>query len=192
MVDNEGPDGFDLLALGARVRAGRLAAGLSAGDLAKRSGISRSMVAAIEHGAKAPTVNTLHGLAIGLNTTMARLLGEDTPGEVAIFRRDDQQSWTSEDGTRTDELGPDWTSPAISVRRVTIPADSDTAMGTLLPPAARLWLTVVSGTARIVTDAETHDLLAGDSLACWGVDPVRLSRSGPEPCVCHVVRLEPA
>lgn len=62
--------------IGAQVRALRMAAGISAGELAQRSGISRSMLSRIEHGLVSPSVEKLDGLAGGLNVPIARFFGD--------------------------------------------------------------------------------------------------------------------
>ncbi len=75
---------LSLTELGRRVREERRRRGLSLDELAARSRVSRSMISAVERGAKAATVVVLDRLAIGLGTSLARLLDmEPEPGEAA-------------------------------------------------------------------------------------------------------------
>jgi ribosome-binding protein aMBF1 (putative translation factor) len=63
---------IDLSALGSRLRERRRAAGLSLDDVASRSGIGRSAVAAIERGDNGnPTVSTLSRVAAALGGRLA-------------------------------------------------------------------------------------------------------------------------
>src|SRR5213593_4456455 len=82
--------GLDLDALGARIRRERANRKLSLNDLAARAGVSRSMLSAVERGSKAPTVLVLDRIATGLDTSIARLLGDERSARVVVLRRRDQ------------------------------------------------------------------------------------------------------
>nr|WP_218088526.1 XRE family transcriptional regulator [Variovorax sp. SG517] len=62
--------------IGAQVRALRMAAGLSAGQLAAASEISASMLSRIERGLVSPSVETLERLAQGLHVPVSRFFGD--------------------------------------------------------------------------------------------------------------------
>ncbi len=62
--------------IGAQVKALRMAAGLSAGQLAFASEISASMLSRIERGLVSPSVETLERLAQGLHVPVARFFGD--------------------------------------------------------------------------------------------------------------------
>jgi transcriptional regulator with XRE-family HTH domain len=62
--------------LGEQVRALRIAAGVSGGELARRSGISRSMLSRIERGLVRATVDTLERIAEGLHVPLARMFSD--------------------------------------------------------------------------------------------------------------------
>ena len=57
--------------IGAQVRALRIASGASGGELARRSGISRSLLSRIEHGVVSPSVATLARVATGLDVPIS-------------------------------------------------------------------------------------------------------------------------
>jgi len=62
--------------IGAQVRALRMAAEVSGGELAKASGISASMLSRIERGLVSPSVETLERLANGLCVPTSRFFGD--------------------------------------------------------------------------------------------------------------------
>jgi len=62
--------------IGAQVRALRMAADVSAGALAKASGISSSMLSRIERGLVSPSVETLERLSNALGVPMSRFFGD--------------------------------------------------------------------------------------------------------------------
>lgn len=81
-----------MAAIGARIRDERRAQRLSLEDLAARSEVSRSMLSAIELGAKVPTVLVIDRIAGALGVSVSRLLApEESAESVVLLRRDDQQ-----------------------------------------------------------------------------------------------------
>lgn len=57
---------LDMIAIGERIRQRRIERGWSLEMLAAQAGVSRSMISAVERGAKAPTIVVLHRIANGL------------------------------------------------------------------------------------------------------------------------------
>ncbi|MEP6722083.1 MAG: XRE family transcriptional regulator [Variovorax sp.] len=62
--------------IGTQVRALRMAAGASGGELALSSGISRSMLSRIERGLVSPSVETLDRIASGLDVPLSRFFSD--------------------------------------------------------------------------------------------------------------------
>jgi len=62
--------------IGAQVRARRMAAGTSAGELAQASGISSSMLSRIERGLVSPSLETLDCIAQGLHVPTSRFFSD--------------------------------------------------------------------------------------------------------------------
>src|SRR5262245_43239558 len=83
--------------IAARARELRAARGLSLDQLARKSGVSRSMISLIERGESSPTAVVLEKLATGLGVMLASLFdaspedGRARGGPVA--RRDEQPLW---------------------------------------------------------------------------------------------------
>ncbi|BAW05044.1 helix-turn-helix domain-containing protein [Nocardia seriolae] len=61
--------------------------GMSASELARRAGIAKATVLAIEAGSANPTVETLHALATSLEVTLPDLVTEDTAAPTTEIRR---------------------------------------------------------------------------------------------------------
>src|SRR5260370_39777929 len=72
--------GLQLAELGDRIRDERTRRSLSLEELARKARVSRSMLSAVERGAKAPSVLILDQVAAGLGTSIERLLGSETEG----------------------------------------------------------------------------------------------------------------
>lgn len=68
--------------LGTQIKALRLAAHTSAGELAARAGVSRSMLSRVERGLASPSVQTLERVAQGLGVSISRFFAERTPRSV--------------------------------------------------------------------------------------------------------------
>ena len=115
-----------------RVRRLRSSQGLSLQALAKRSGVSRSMISLIERGETSPTAVVLEKLAAGLGVTLPSLFDAPAGGLEArarsrVARRGDQ---------------PEWQDPASGyVRRNVSPAGVPQPMQiveVLFPPGGRV------------------------------------------------------
>jgi aromatic-L-amino-acid decarboxylase len=106
---------LSLAELGRRVREERRRRGLSLDDLAARSRVSRSMISAIERGAKAATVVVLDRLASGLGTRLSLLLdAELRPGAPRLppaAGTADAADWSAAERSR-------WEWPEEEIRRV--------------------------------------------------------------------------
>src|SRR6185436_17449351 len=80
--------------IAARVRELRAEGGLSLDALTAKSGVSRSMISAVERGKSSPTAVVLEKLAAGLNVTLASLFDAPAkPQNGPVVRRKDQLEW---------------------------------------------------------------------------------------------------
>jgi transcriptional regulator with XRE-family HTH domain len=158
------PRALSLTDLGHRVRDERLARALSLDELATRSRVSRSMISAIERGAKAATVLVLDRIATGLGTSLARLLSYETRGRVILLRADKQTVARDPAGWERRILSPVLPGLEFELMRTTLGPGVDA--GTFLPhaPGSREYVAVERGTLRLTLDGEPHTLKAGDSI----------------------------
>src|SRR2546427_432835 len=126
--------GLDMAGLGARLRLERLRRRLSLHSLMMRTGVSRSMLSEVERGSKVPTVLVLDRIATGLDTSIARLLGEERAGRVVVLRHGEQEVARDRAGWERRILSPVLPGVEFELMRTTIGAGVDA--GVFAPHAA--------------------------------------------------------
>src|SRR6266852_1531790 len=78
----------------ARLKDLRAQRGLTLDEVAKQSGVSRSMISLIERAESSPTASVLDKLAASLGVTLASLFAEEERADAApVTRRADQPAW---------------------------------------------------------------------------------------------------
>jgi XRE family transcriptional regulator, regulator of sulfur utilization len=178
--------GIDLLALGRRVRDERGGRGLSLNDLAAKAGVSRSMLSAVERGGKAPTVLILDRIATGLDTSIARLLGEERAGRVVVLRHDEQEVARDRSGWERRILSPVLPGVEFELMRTTIGAGVDAGVFAAHAAGSREYLAVERGTLRLTIDGAAHTLRAGDAIYYAGDCLHGFENPGARPCVYYL------
>ena len=100
MVDGTTSDGLDALAgrIGRVVHAQRLARGMSLGDLARASGLSRTILSRIEGGGGNPSIETLWRVSRALRLPLGALLAEEAAPRVRRIARDEREALRAESG----------------------------------------------------------------------------------------------
>ncbi|MFJ8079498.1 helix-turn-helix domain-containing protein [Streptomyces sp. NPDC096205] len=169
------------LRLGARLAELRAERGWSLGELAERSGISRSTLSRAERAEISPTASQLNRLCAVYGRTMSQLLSEVEAEPAPVLRSADQ---------------PVWEDPAAGfVRRSVSPPHAglrgELVEGRLAPGAdlaydrppvpgleQHIWL--LEGELEVTAQEVTHALGAGDCLRLrvWG--PTRFRCTGPQ------------
>src|SRR5206468_5632072 len=126
----------------------------------------------VERGDKVPTVLVLDHIATGLDTSIARLLGEEAaPTQVVLMRREAQHVARDPSGCERRILSPVLPGVEFELMRTTIRGGVDA--GDFAPHAAgsREYLAMERGTLRLTIDGTPHTLHAGDSIYyagdCW-------------------------
>jgi transcriptional regulator with XRE-family HTH domain len=155
---------FRLKRLGRRVRDERLRRGFSLEELSALCRVSRSMISAVERGAKAATVLVLDRISTGLGTSLARLLDEEAGARVILLRRNRQKvARTGSDWERR-ILSPVLPGVEFEFMRTTLGPGVDA--GVFLPHAhgSREYVAVERGSLELTLDGEVHTLRAGDSI----------------------------
>ena len=177
----------DLDNLGARIRAERARRSLSLEALAARSRVSRSMLSGVERGDKVPTVIVLDRIATGLDTSIARLLGEETaPTKVVLMRRFAQHLARDPSGWERRILSPVLPGIEFEFMRTTIHGGVDA--GEFSPHAlgSREYVAIERGTLRLTLDGAPHTLHAGDSIYYAGDCRHAFANPGRKPCVYYL------
>jgi len=178
--------GLDLARLGGRIREERARRRLSLEALEARSGVSRSMLSAVEHGGKAPTVLVLDRIATGLDTSIARLLGDERASRVVVLRCGAQDVAHDPSGWERRVLSPVLPGVEFELMRTTIPAGVDA--GAFSPHAAgsREYLAVERGTLRLTIDGAPYTLRRGDSIYYAGDCVHAFANPGGRDCVYYL------
>jgi len=177
---------LSLVDLGKRVHQLRVERRLSLEQLKERSGVSRSMISAIERGSKAATVLVLDRLATGLETSLARLLASERPAQVVFLPRQAQPLARDASGWERRILSPVLPGVEFEFMRTTLGPNVDA--GVFLPHAAgsREYVAVEKGTLLLTLDGHPYTLNAGDSIYYDGDCLHAFANPTRTPCVYYL------
>jgi transcriptional regulator with XRE-family HTH domain len=155
-----------------RVRELRAARGLSLEAVARKSGVSRSMISVIERGESNPTAVVLEKLAGALGVMLASLFdpAESTRAtESPLARRDEQPVWKDPaSGYLRRTVSPPAAHPGVRLTEVHFPAGARVAFDNATRTTSsvvhqQLWL--LEGVMVVTLGEEKHRLREGDCLA---------------------------
>ncbi len=165
-----------------RLRSLRMAAGLSLEALATASGVSRSMISAIERAEVNATAVVLDRLASALDLSLTQLLDASAGTDAAdaeahtvpLLRKAAQAVWRDPgSGYERRTLSP--SSPAMSLRLIEVRfpgmarvAYESTGKGEAI--SQQIWM--LSGSMVVTLDGQRHELHAGDCLAMRVDQPI--------------------
>lgn len=154
-----------------RVAALRTVRGHSLDALARRSGVSRSMISLIERGETSPTAVVLAKLAVGLGVTLAQLFdpapGNEPESGGPLARRADQACWKDPaSGYVRRNVSPPSAASTFQIVEVRFPAGARVAFDNGgRSPRVHQQVWVLEGVMDVTVGAERHRLRAGDCLA---------------------------
>jgi transcriptional regulator with XRE-family HTH domain len=159
------PDRISIAALGDRVRAERSERRMSLDDIASRSGVSRSMVSAIERGTKVPTVLVLDRIANALGISVSRLLDEERSEKAIFLSVDEQKVVKDAAGWHRRIVSPVLHGVDFELARVVFDAGVDAGEFSAHPPGWTEYVAVEAGELEVVLHGDERHLLgSGDSL----------------------------
>ena len=181
---------FDLHALGERLRRERLARAQSLDDLAAKSGVSRSMISAIETGGKAPTIVVLHRIASGLGLRMTDLMDEPHADRVIVVRHAQQPTVTDPSGWERRNLAPTIPGLNFEFMRTTIPPGINA--GTYPPhrPGSREHVVVDQGPLTLTIGDDAYVVGPGDAISYAGDVTHTFDNRGTETVVYYLALVE--
>jgi transcriptional regulator with XRE-family HTH domain len=182
----EPPIPLDVAALGRRVRELRQQRGFSLDALGERSGVSVSMLSAVERGQKVPSILVMGQIATALGTSIGRLVDEERSPRVIVLRAAEQRVVNDPAGIERRSLSPVLPGVEFELMRMTIAPHTDA--GTFPPhrSGSREYLAVESGILTL-TLAETHYVLeAGDSIYHDGDLPHGYRNDGNAACTYYL------
>lgn len=179
-------------AIGDRLREERMKAGLSQRELARRLGLSASMISQLEAGQSKPSVGTLYSIVTELGLSLDQIIrgSEDgaeprsataRPATSPVVRPDERQAIELDSGVRWEELtatteeGIDFICATYEV------GGSSTRDESLMRHGGREYGYIVSGTLGVQIGFTEYELRPGDSIAFDSTTPHRLFNKGAEP-----------
>jgi transcriptional regulator with XRE-family HTH domain len=134
--------------LGEAIKARRAERGLTLEGLATRCGVSRAMLSEIERGAKTPTIRVVSQIAAGLETTVGRLIGEESEeeGRGLVVRAAERRTLVdAQSGAVRQELSPGYLRYGVEVLWCSIPPGGVGGALPALRPGAVEHVTVMRG-----------------------------------------------
>jgi transcriptional regulator with XRE-family HTH domain len=192
--DRQGSAGLheSLEGIGDRIREERVKAGLSQRELARRLGLSASMISQIESGLSKPSVGTLYAIVTELDLSLDRVIrGEDFeddgpgPAEAGpvtpLVHPEERSAIDLESGVRWEDLNSvpedtvDFLHATYAVGGASTPDES------LMRHPGREYGYVISGILSIQIGFKEYELHPGDSIAFDSTRPHRLFNKGEEP-----------
>ena len=179
--------------MGSRLRAERERRGISLRELARRVGVSPSLVSQIELDRVNPSVSTLYALVTELGMTMSDVFGDSVQQPAARVRRErvDSNGLVTDaetrpvvnlaSGVRWERLTPH-TDPDVEFLYVVYPVGAESCAGdALVTHGGREYGYVTSGLLGVRVGFDEYELGPGASIAFDSSSPHRLWSIGDEP-----------
>ena len=178
---------FEPSRVGSRLRAERERLGIGLRELARRVGVSPSLVSQIELDRVNPSVSTLYSLVTALGITMSDIFGEQPEGRV-VDRRDglaenpeSRRVINLASGVRWERLTPH-SEGDVEFLHVEYPVGAESCPAdALVTHGGREYGYVTSGTLGVRVGFDEYELGPGSSIAFDSSSPHRLWAIGTEP-----------
>ena len=176
-----------------RIAELRSAQAMTLDSLARRSGVSRSMISLIERAESSPTAVVLAKLATALGVTMASLFDDaavPAPGAPSpVARRDDQVEWKDPaSGYRRRNISPPGVSQPMQIVDVHFPAGARVVFEQGMSESRvlqQVW--ILAGSMDITLGTVCHCLSEGDCIAMHLDQQMVFSNSTTKPAHYAVV-----
>lgn len=179
--------------IGARLREEREAHGISQRELARRIGLSASLISQIESGQSKPSVSTLYAivteLAVSLDDIFSAHGGDgrgrgrprDDGGAAAVVRPEERLVIELASGVRWERLTRQQHEDVDFLHVIYDVGGSSAPDDRLMRHSGREYGFVISGRLGVQLGFERHELGPGDSIAFDSTSPHRLWNLGEEP-----------
>jgi transcriptional regulator with XRE-family HTH domain len=169
--------------IASRLKALRAKRDLTLDQLARRSGVSRSMISLVERAEASATASVLDKLSASLGVTLASLFAEEERADAApVARLGEQRAWRDPaTGYVRRNLSPPAFASAIELVEVVLPPDTRVAYESGSRDVVidqQIW--VIAGALEVTVGDETHRLATGDCLAMRLDRPTAFRNGGSE------------
>ena len=178
--------------IGDRIREERLRAGLSQRELARRLGVSPSLISQLESGHSNPSVATLYAIVNELDLSLDHLVrgpdytdnGAGDPAGTAtspVVHPDERKFIQLDSGVRWEQLTAVSEEGVDFLHAVYDVGGSSTVDESLMRHQGREYGFIVSGTLVVQIGFDEYQLRPGDAISFDSTLPHRLFNKGPEP-----------
>ena len=178
---------FEPSKIGSRLREEREKRGVSLRELARRVGVSPSLVSQIERDRVNPSVSTLYSLVTELGMTMGEVFGDVEPvarltvDETIVERPDTRRVINLASGVRWERLTPH-SERDVEFLHVEYPVGAESCPAdALVTHGGREYGYITSGTLGVRVGFDEYELRPDDSIAFDSSSPHRLWTIGDEP-----------
>jgi len=182
--------------IGERLRTERTRAGISQRELARRLGLSASLISQLESGLSKPSVGTLYAIVTELDLSLDKLLrGDHHPGRAGsesesdgesgrgrpLVHPEDRKAIDLASGVRWEQLTADTEEGVDFLHAIYEVGGASTPDESLMRHHGREYGYVVEGRMGIQLGFDVYTLEPGDSIAFDSTQPHRLFNMGDEP-----------
>lgn len=142
--------------------------GLTVRALARRSGVSSSMISDVERVLKSPTVSTLAALAEALEMPLSTLFESRASARMRVVKAS-ERPWLveSSSGAKRDRFGPTVAGSGVEFLRYWVPPHTLAGPFPAHAPGTIEHVYVASGMVRLTLGDDVADLQAGDCCSCF-------------------------
>jgi transcriptional regulator with XRE-family HTH domain len=180
--------------IGERLRDERVSAGLSQRELARRVGMSASLISQLESGQSKPSVGTLYAIVTELDISLDRLMrgddyvasdngratGSGQSGPIVVHP-EDRKAIDLASGVRWEQLAAEMAHDVDFLEAIYEVGGASTPDESLMRHHGREYGYVVSGRLGVQFGFTDYELGPGDSIAFDSTRPHRLFNVGTEP-----------
>ncbi|MEE8406562.1 MAG: helix-turn-helix domain-containing protein [Acidimicrobiia bacterium] len=185
------PEALD--AIGERLKEERNNAGISQRELARRLGLSASLISQLESGLSKPSVGTLYAIVTELGVSLDKIikgddsadsvtqLGNDSEPRSLVVHPGERQAIDLDSGVRWEELTSESEENVDFIHAIYEVDGASTPDRSLMRHHGREYGYVISGNLGIQIEFLEYELNPGDSIAFDSTRPHRLFNKGDEP-----------
>jgi transcriptional regulator with XRE-family HTH domain len=180
--------------IGERLREERMRAGLSQRELARRVGLSASLISQLESGQSKPSVGTLYAVVTERDISLDRIMrgadyvgsdngrtGATSSSEPAVVHRGDRKTVDLASGVRWEQLAAEVEHDVDFLEAIYEVGGASTPDESLMRHHGREYGYVISGRLGVQFGFSEQELGPGDSIAFDSTRPHRLFNKGDEP-----------
>lgn len=182
----------ELDAIGDRLREERVKAGISQRELARRLGLSASLISQLESGLSKPSVGTLYAIVTELGLSLDRVIrGEEFDGgpsrvqstetKSPLVHPGERQILDLASGVRWEELTAETEDGVDFLHAIYEVGGASTPDQSLMRHHGREYGYIISGQLGLQIGFQNYELNPGDSIAFDSTEPHRLYNRGDEP-----------